>query len=64
MSNNFLAGAIPAEPGQLSSITTMRMDVNSLSGGAIPSELGLLSSLLQMNLRDSDLSGAISLGGC
>ena len=56
--DNQLSGTIPAELGNLSSLTGLNLGYNQLSG-TIPSELGNLSSLTGLYLYDNQLSGTI-----
>ena len=53
-----LAGTIPGEMGDLSSLTRLRLHGNRLTG-AIPSELDDLSSLTELRLHSNRLTGAI-----
>lgn len=55
---NLLAGAIPPELGNLTSLYVLDLSFNQLSG-AIPPELGDLTSLDELNLSYNQLSGAI-----
>ena len=59
-----LSGPIPAELGNLTSLTRLHLDHNFLSG-PIPPELGRLPNLTSLNLESNDLSGPIptELGG-
>ncbi len=59
-----LTGVIPAQLGDLTSLTRLRLGVNQLTG-TIPAQLGELSGLLLLNLSNNQLSGAIpaELGG-
>ena len=56
--NSGLAGSIPAELGNLSSLTILNLNGNSLTG-SIPSALGDLSSLTQLFLDGNSLTGSI-----
>ena len=58
LSSNQLSGSIPAELGNLSSLTYLSMSSNKLSG-SIPPELGNLSSLTLLHLGYNQLSGSI-----
>ena len=53
-----LAGPIPAELGNVTSLTSLNLGINDLSG-PIPAELGNLTSLTSLNLGINDLSGPI-----
>ena len=55
---NRLMGAIPAELGDLSSLTALNLSLNQLTG-PIPAELGDLSSLEQLYLDSTRLTGPI-----
>ena len=55
---NQLSGNIPAELGDLTSLTWLTLDGNELSGD-IPAELGNLSNLRYLILGDNELSGGI-----
>ena len=55
---NGLSGAIPAQLGDLSSLTQLRLDGNALTG-VIPAELGNLSNLTQLSLDGNALTGVI-----
>ena len=55
---NNLVGTIPAELGQLSSLTSLELQINKLSG-SIPAELGNLSNLTVLYLWENQLSGEI-----
>ncbi len=59
-----LTGEVPAELGDLTSLTRLRLGVNQLTG-TIPAQLGELSGLLLLNLSNNQLTGAIpaELGG-
>ena len=64
LDNNQLSGEIPAELGSLSSLRTLSLNGNPLSGGnqlsgEIPAELGNLSSLERLRLHNNQLSGEI-----
>jgi RHS repeat-associated protein len=58
LGNNQLSGSIPAEQGNLSNLTSLRLSANQLSG-SIPIELGNLTSLTSLSLRNNQLSGSI-----
>ena len=64
LSNNRLAGRIPAEVGSLTKLTVLELPGNSLNG-SIPMELGQLANLEALDLGENHLSGAIppELGG-
>ena len=53
-----LTGAIPAELGNLTNLTLLRLSSNELTG-AIPAELGNLTNLTHLLLHDNELTGAI-----
>ena len=53
-----LAGTIPAELGNLSSLTGLDLQGNQLTG-TIPAELGNLSSLTGLDLQGNQLTGTI-----
>ena len=53
-----LAGKIPSELGNLSSLTNLRLSNNELTG-SIPAELGNLSSLESLSLWNNKLTGPI-----
>ena len=53
-----LAGMIPSELGNLSSLTNLRLSNNELTG-SIPAELGNLSSLESLSLWGNKLTGTI-----
>ena len=53
-----LNGSIPAELGELSQLSALRLARNQLSG-AIPAELGNLTWLRHLDLGENRLSGAI-----
>ena len=55
---NDVSGSIPAEFGNLASLTTLRLEFNDLSG-PIPAEFGNLSSLEHSDLSFNELSGPI-----
>ena len=58
LTNNQLAGEMPAELGNLTGLNSLSLNVNQLSGG-IPAELGNLSVLSSLNLNNNQLSGEI-----
>ena len=60
LDSNGLNGSIPAELGNVSSLTQLHLDHNELSG-TMPAELGNLSSLQGLFLRFNQLSGSIPL---
>ena len=60
MYSNELTGVIPAEVGNLTSVTILRLDSNQLSG-SIPSQLGNLTNLRDLNLSRNALTGSIPL---
>ena len=47
---NNLVGTIPSELGQLSSLTSLELQINKLVGGPIPAELGNLSNLTVLKI--------------
>ena len=53
-----LSGPIPPELGQLSKLTSLRLESNQLSG-RIPPELGQLLDLTHLDLFDNQLNGPI-----
>ncbi len=55
---NQLAGEIPPEVGQLTSLELLNLSDNQLSG-EIPSELGNLTNLISLNLSNNKLYGEI-----
>ena len=55
---NRLSGQLPAEMGNLTSLTELWLSGNQLRG-QIPSELGNLTSLTGLSLNNNQLSGAI-----
>ena len=55
---NDLTGPIPAELGDLSSLTALNLSLNQLTG-PIPAELGDLSSLTRLSLSSNELTGPI-----
>ena len=57
LSSNNLSGPLPAALGSLTSLTTLDLSDNQLSG-TIP-DLSSLTSLTTLNLRDNQLSGTI-----
>ena len=56
---NNLAGSIPPELGQLSSLVSLTLDFNRRVGGSIPPELADLSRLRQLALQGLGLAGRI-----
>ena len=58
LSDNNLTGSIPAELGNLSSLTVLNLWNNNLTG-SIPAELGNLSTLTRLDLGNNNLSGFI-----
>ena len=58
LSENQLSGTIPAEIGNLTSLTTLSISFNQLSG-TIPVEIGNLTSLEHLLLGSNQLSGTI-----
>ncbi len=58
LSRNNLTGTMPAELGNLSSLTNLSLVYNQLTG-AIPTELGSLSNLMRLYLTGNQLTGAI-----
>ena len=58
LARNNLAGTIPAELGDLSSLTVLLLYGNQLTG-AIPAELGSLSNLTRLQLWGNQLTGPI-----
>eukprot|EP00298_Acanthocystis_sp_HF-20_P013587 c20422_g1_i2.p1 GENE.c20422_g1_i2~~c20422_g1_i2.p1 ORF type:complete len:899 (+),score=272.49 c20422_g1_i2:41-2737(+) len=54
----YFTGTIPSEFGLLTTMTLLRMDINSFSG-TIPSEISSLSLLKQAYFGDNNLSGCI-----
>ena len=58
LGDNNLDGTLPAELGNLSSLTSLSLQYNSLSG-QIPPELGSLTNLKTLRLYGTDLSGEI-----
>ena len=54
---NSLSGSIPAELGDLRSLTSLYLTYNSLSG--IPAELGNLANLNRLALSNNSLTGNI-----
>ena len=61
LSQNRLSGEIPAELGNLTSLTGLDLSQNQLSG-EIPAELGGLTSLTGLNFSHNRLSGEIPAG--
>jgi Leucine-rich repeat (LRR) protein len=63
VNNNLLTGSIPAELGNLTGLTILKLDNNSLTG-SIPTTLGSLPLLTDLFLNNNQLSGAVpsSLG--
>ena len=55
---NNLAGGIPPELGQLTSLRSLDLEYNDLSG-EIPTELGSLTSLVSLDLSDNEFTGEI-----
>ena len=55
---NDLSGSLPAELGNLASLTTLRLYSNELSG-PIPAELGNLANLEGLDLNGNELTGPI-----
>ena len=53
-----LSGSLPAELGELSGLTRVRLLYNEL-GGSIPAELGQLTNLIVLNLKGNNLTGEI-----
>ncbi len=58
LGDNNLNGMLPAELGNLSSLTSLNLRYNPLSG-RIPAELGSLANLRALRLYGTDLSGEI-----
>ena len=58
LSNNRLAGPLPAVLGRLDRLKELRLAGNRLSG-RIPAELGGLRRLESLDLRDNQLSGSV-----
>ena len=58
LDDNQLTGAIPAELGELASLSRLELFSNQLTG-PIPSELGNLSSLSNLSLHNNKLTGPI-----
>jgi Leucine-rich repeat (LRR) protein len=56
-----LSGPIPAQLGNLASLTNLRLDNNHLSA-AIPTQLASLTLLQSMDLSNNQLSGSIPTG--
>ena len=57
--NHLLTGGIPAELGNLRSLTTLHFGGTNLSG-EIPAEIGTLPALSELTLRDNRLTGGIT----
>ena len=55
---NNLAGGIPPELGQLTSLVSLDLEYNDLSG-ELPTELGSLASLTVLDLSDNEFTGEI-----
>ena len=55
---NNLSGSLPASLGNLSNLTTLRLEYNHLSGN-IPTDLGKLTNLTHLYLAGNQLSGSI-----
>ena len=53
-----MSGTIPADVGNLASLTTLNLSNNQLSG-SIPTQLGSLASLTSLNLNNNQLSGCV-----
>ena len=64
LGRNHLSGQMPAELGNLTSLTRLNLIGNQL-GGTIPEELGSLTNLWYLNLSENRFSGEITaeLGG-
>ena len=58
LTDQSLAGSIPAELGQLSELTRIDLDENSLTG-EIPAQLGNLKQMTHLYLFENELSGEI-----
>ena len=58
LSDNGIAGPIPAEFGNLHNIELLELWGNQLSG-SIPPQIGNLTQITVLNLRDNNLSGTI-----
>ena len=58
LDNNALRGPLPAELGNLTSLTSLNFSNNRLSG-PLPAELGNLTSLTSLYLYNNQLSGAL-----
>ena len=58
LGDNGLTGSIPAELGDLHTLTELDLSDNYLTG-PIPAELGDLGSLTELHLYDNDLTGPI-----
>ena len=59
ISGNALNGTIPAEIGDLTSLTELWLLRNNDLSGPIPAEIGNLTSLTELVLTSNDLSGPI-----
>lgn len=60
VSSNNLAGILPTEIGNLTSLTDLRLYSNQLSG-SIPTEIGNLTSLTKLYLSNNQLSGNLPI---
>ena len=64
LSQNFLAGPIPAQLGNLGNLTSLELQTNNLDG-TIPSELGLIQPVQTMNFAGNpSLAGAMPAEIC